>query len=205
MEIQNSDILSQIVKLIEEKHPDKVEDILLECKNVNLSCLNDLQIDNEKKEKLKKYVEANLIGVLIVKKLYENNITYAANDTELIKIYLDIVLNRQKEQNNNIDNQDNHKIEFNIIRIAFVRTLNKYGKEQANGAFKDLYLNNSAKYFTNDYGARDDLNNLINSQYNLKKIILNNIDIEGLNVNNIDDILSSFINSLGEPTNNKKL
>lgn len=149
-----------------------------------------------------KYVSPRDLMSIMTKKLHENGITFLSSESELIDKYVDIVLNKQKNNDaqNNINVQDNYIQQFEIIKAAYISTLNVYDMFQAEEAFRRLYLNNNPECFTNRYGDRTKLENLIAS-YDVKKIIISNINLEGIDINNVDDILHRFMDSLGQNTN----
>jgi len=165
---------------------------------------------------LVKYVKPGDVISLITKKLHESGITYAVNQEELIEKYLDLVLNRQKEQNDivekpnnpdSVDQQNPYIAEFEIIKKAFINTERKYNEtipEQAESAFIKLYLYNNPESFTNSFGDRTKLKELVKT-CDIKKVILSNIDIAGLDINSIEEITSRFKSVIYQDINNKKL
>ena len=84
---------------------------------------------------------------------------------------------------------------FETIKNAYINTLNKYNTNQARCALNDLILYKDINKFTNSYKDRDKLKNILNMD--IKKIILNNINIENLNVNDIKQIVYRFEQSIG--------
>ena len=142
------------------------------------------------REGLIKYVRPSDLVPLMRAKLQEKGIPIPNRDEELIEKYLDIVLNKQ----------NNYREQFEIIKQAYLSTLNAYNTNQAVTAFNDLFLNNSVKYFTNRFGDRERLiKNVL--PYNVKKIIISNIDTTNLDINNINDICQRFVESVNKEFN----
>ena len=137
------------------------------------------------REGLIKYVRPGDLVPLMRAKLQEKGIPVPNRDEELIEKYLDIVLNKQ----------NNYREQFEIIKQAYLSTLNAYNTNQAITAFKDLFLNGSVKCFTNRFGDREKLiKNVL--PYNVKKIIISNIDTTNLDINNINDICQRFLENV---------
>lgn len=134
------------------------------------------------RNKLLKYVDRADVVNIMRSKLAQNGIPMPNNDLELANSYID-VLNKQIKK-------ENFTQDFEMIKRAYVNTMNKYGPVQANFALLEL-LKGSARGFTNDFGDRTKLQQLL-SQTSTKKIILENIDINGLNPNDIVEIARRF-------------
>ena len=142
------------------------------------------------REGLMKYVTPGDLVPLMRVKIQEKGITIPEKDEELIEKYLDIVLNKQ----------NNYCEQFEIIKQAYMSTLSAYDMDQALTAFRELFLNNGVKYFTNRFGDRERLiKNVL--PYNVKKIIISNIDTMNLDINNIDDIFKRFLESVNKEIN----
>lgn len=142
------------------------------------------------REGLMKYVRPGDLVPLLRAKLQEKGVEIPNRDEELIEKYLNIVLNKQ----------NNYREEFEIIKQAYMSTLSAYNINQAITAFKDLFLNGSVKYFTNRFGDREKLIKKV-LPYNVKKIIVSNIDTMNLDINNIDDICQRFLESVNKEFN----
>ena len=136
---------------------------------------------------LEKYVSpGNLINIMR-SKLRENNVSIPNNDSKLVDEYLKIILEKQKNA---------LFIEtFEIIKNAYFNTLNKYDINQARCALNDLILYKNINKFTNDFKDRNKLKTILD--VDIKRVILNNINIQNLNVNDIKQIVYRFEDSIG--------
>lgn len=145
------------------------------------------------REGLMKYVRPGDLVPIMRGKLQEKGIAIPSTDDQLIDKYLGIVLNKQ----------NNYCEQFEIIKQAYISTLRAYNVNQAITAFRDLFLNNSVKYFTNRFGDRDKLKQNV-LPFNIKKIIMSNIDVTNIDINNIDDICQRFLESVNVKLNIEK-
>jgi len=142
------------------------------------------------REGLIKYVRPGSLVPLMRSKLREKGVAIPNSDEELIEKYLDIVLNKQ----------NNYREQFEIIKQAYISTLRAYNTNQAVTAFRNLFLNGDVKYFTNRFGDREKLiKNIL--PFNVKKIVVSNIDTTNLDVNNINDICQRFLESVNKEFN----
>lgn len=137
---------------------------------------------------LMKYVDPRNVVNIMRSKLIEHNKPVPADINALIDSYVNVLAN--KELKSNI----NYIIVYNAIKTAYIDTLDKYGYEQASGSLKSLILSGETKKFTDDKGHRTELQNVLKSvDYKvIKKIVLNEIDLDNLDVNDIDEIVSRF-------------
>lgn len=180
------------IKINSEVHPENKKESIIQFLKGNPNYFTSQQ---KARRGLIKYVHPGDVINLMRTKLNENNVQVPNSDNELIDKYLDILLN--KELNRKTDES------FDIIKNAYINTLNVYNKAQSRFALKELFLNNELKYFTNQYKDRDKLKNLI-LEKNARNIILNGIDINNLDINNIDEIINRFENSIGINDKNKQ-
>ena len=134
-----------------------------------------------------KYVRPGDLIFLMRGKLIENGILIPNNDIELIDKYLNILF--QKQKNDLLPNA------FEIIRNAYINTLNKYNINQSRCALRDLILYKDINKFTNDFKDRDKLKTILNMD--IKEIILNNININQMNVNDVKQFVFRFEESIG--------
>ena len=132
---------------------------------------------------LVKYVKPEDVINIMRSKLNENGIKRPNNDNNLVDQYLNIVLNKDfSKYNSNL---------FEIIKDAYINTSFAYNITQARYALRTLISNNELKYFTNQYKDRDRLKqNILGKE--VIRIILSNIDINNLNINNVEEILMRF-------------
>lgn len=132
---------------------------------------------------LVKYVNPGDVINIMRSKLNENGIKRPNNDNNLVDQYLNIVLNKDfSKYNSNL---------FEIIKDAYINTSFAYNITQARYALRTLISNNELKYFTNQYKDRDRLKqNILGKE--VIRIILSNIDINNLNINNVEEILMRF-------------
>lgn len=144
---------------------------------------------------LVKYVHPGDIISIMREKVRNSGMQIPNSDEMLIQNYLNIMLNVKRELSND---------EFNIIKDAYINTSKAYNIEQAREAMRRMLTNGNLNCFTNSYGDRTKLSNLILHQ-DIRKIILNNINLENLDMNNIDDIVYRFENSIGIHNANLKV
>ena len=138
---------------------------------------------------LTKYVNHKQLLDLIKIKLKENNISTISSNTDLIDNYLNLILDKENVVKELIS-------DFNLIKSAYIDTLNKYGIKHAKYALQQLFLYNNSNYFTNKENGRLKLKITLRNK-NVKKIILSNIDIHALDINNIDDVTNRFVKTIG--------
>ena len=144
--------------------------------------------DSHARAGLEKYVHPGDLISIMRSRLNSNNIPIPNNDDELINHYLDIVLNKNMNKENL----------FDIIKSAYISTLNAYGKAQARAAVNNLIINREIDLFTNSNGDRTRLRSILN--YDIKKIIISNIDISNLDINDIKEIVNRFENIINPET-----
>lgn len=151
---------------------------------------------------LMKYVDSRNVVNIMRSKLIEHNKPVPMDIHTLIDSYVNVLEN--KELKTNI----NYIIVYNLIKSSYVDTFNKYGYKQSSGALKSLILSGKTKNFTDDNGYRTELQRVLKSvdYREIKKIVLNEIDLDNLDVNDIDEIVSRFsqkvINELPVNENN---
>lgn len=102
-------------------------------------------------------------------------------------------LKRQKKTNNE---------KYEIIKKAYIETLNKYGAYQAENALLQLINNNSVKYFTGDENRKQLENHVIFSDVLnvLSRGSINKIESNSLN---IDMVIKSFQDDVIKENNQK--
>lgn len=164
-------------------HPGNEKTAILEYLKGNPNYFTNQQ---SAREGLIKYVHPRDLISLMRNELSKNNIKIPNSDSELVNNYLNLLLNRKNLNNDNVIDK------FNVIKTAYINTFNKYGFRQARAALTNLLINGESKFFTNDFKDRDKIK-LILVDDNIKKIILENIDINNLNINNINEIVDRFI------------
>ncbi len=149
--------------------------------------LNPMYFTNKERarEGLLKYVRPGLLINLMRTKLIENNVSVPSTDEELINEYLNLIINKQ----------NNYQEQYNIIKTAFANTASVYNINQAIGAIKDLYFNNGVQCFTNRFNDRTNLKEKV-INHDARKIILSNIDISGLDLNDTNEVLSRIVNAM---------
>ena len=135
-----------------------------------------------------KYVKNDDVIDLMKTKLTQNNINIPQDINILTQQYLNVVLNRQK--NNQVGSLD-----YEILKKAYIYTKIKYGTEQARTAMQHLLAYGNVSYFTNDFNARTKLVEVIN-KVDISRVILNNIDINNLDINNYDKLINAFEESI---------
>ena len=173
--------LERCIRLTEKKHPGNSKAGLIQYLKSNPMYFTN---DERAREGLIKYVKPRDLIPIMRTKLQENNIPIPQTDKELVEKYIDLVFVK------------NYVKEFEIIKEAYKNTLDKYQQRHADVAFEQLYLNNNILYFTNDFNDRTKLEKQV-LPLDVKKIILNNIDLNGLkDINNISEILYRFKNVL---------
>lgn len=145
--------------------------------------------DNKARAGLAKYVHPGDIISIMRQKLNENNIPIPQNDEELITQYLNILL---------------PKVDlFEIIQTAYINTLNQYNDFQANEALKKLILHDNIQCFTNKFNDRTLLKRYVLGK-DVKRIIFEKINLDNLDVQNINEIINRFKNSINNSIHEKK-
>lgn len=177
--------LEEAIKNTKQTHPKNCEIAILEYLKGNSNYFTNT---NRVRDGLTKYVHPGDLINLMRTKLNENNISIPNNDRELINNYVGLVLS------------DFYKKQYSIISDAYKNTEKAYNKEQALAAIRDLILNNSIKYFTNRFNDRSNLKNCVVG-HDIKRILLNEIDIENLDIENVDEIINRFLNTIVVNTN----
>ena len=135
---------------------------------------------------LTKYVNPNQLVSLMKSRLIQNGIEPRQYVLQLIDQYLDLVFERRH-------NFKPSNLDFSILKNAYVYTEAKYGINQARAALQHLIMENNISYFTNDHNARTQLALAIN-RVDIKQLILNNVNIQGLDINNCDQLIWAFEN-----------
>lgn len=145
--------------------------------------------NNRARDGVCKYVKPGDVINIMRQKLNEKNIQIPHTDNELITKYLDLIL---------------PKVDlFQMIQNAYINTLNAYDERQAITALKSLILNNDIQYFTNKFNDRKILKQNVLG-HDVKKIILKNIDLDNMDINDINEILSRFIQITIQNKNKEK-
>lgn len=185
--IDPSYYLENVIMITEKFYPANSKTAIKEYMHSNATYFTNKK---RAREGLMKYVRPGDLVPLMRAKLQEKGVAIPNKDEELIDKYLDIVLNKQ----------NNYREQFEIIKQAYVSTLSVYDINQAITAFKSLFVYNNVKYFTNRFGDRE---RLIKSvlPYNIKRIIISNIDTTNLDINDINDICQRFIDSVNKDMN----
>lgn len=176
--------LQNAIKVTEKYYPGNSKTAILQYLN---SVSNYFTNKEKARVGLLKYVKPSDVIPLMRKVLQERNMAIPHSDEQLVEQFLNIVLNKQ----------NNYYEQFEIIKRAYTNTFNVYGEGQAAAAFRDLFVNDGVKYFTNRFNDRTDLkNNVI--PYGAKRIILSNINIEGIDPHNVSDVLLRFMQTLSK-------
>lgn len=200
--IEPSYYLDQAIIVTERYYPGNSKPAILKYINGNADSFTRKE---RARQGIIKYVSPQNILTIMKQKLQECGNSINGNASEIIDLYLNLVL-KKNERNitTDLSKQNNYEFEFNIIKKAYSSTLIKYGIEQAETAFKQLFLYKDSRYFTNSLNDRTNLNNYVVNK-NVKEIILRNIDISGLDMvfPNVNDILERFKRTI--VNNNKKL
>lgn len=170
----------QAIKITNTLYPQNTKTAILEYLKGNPNYFTNRE---KARDGLIKYVHPGDVINLMRTKLNQNNIQIPNSDNELVDNYLSILLN--KELKKDIDRS------FEIIKTAYINTLNKYNYEQARTAIKTLLLTGEIHFFTNQFGDRKKLKELMMTK-DVRKIILANINIENLDINNVDEIVNRF-------------
>ena len=178
--------LEEAIKITKQTHPKNCETAILEYLKGNSNYFTNT---NRVRDGLTKYVHPGDLINLMRTKLNENNISIPNSDKELINNYIDLVLS------------DFYKKQFEIISTAYKNTEIAYNQEQAIAAIRDLIVNNSIKYFTNRFNDRTNLRNNVVG-HDIKRILLSGIDIQNLDIENVDEIINRFLNTIVVNTNN---
>lgn len=144
---------------------------------------------NRARDGVLKYVHPGDIINIMRTKLSENNVSIPTTDEELISKYAELVVPKLDL--------------FEIIQTAYKNTLKYYDEKQAKYAVKRLILNDDAGYFTNKFNDRFLLKQYVLG-HDIKKIILNGININDLDVNNIEEIISRFCDTVNNLEHGKQ-
>lgn len=169
--------LERAIKLTNSKYPQNCEKAILEYLNGNPNYFTNLK---KGRQGIIKYVKPGDLINIMRSKLNQEGINIPNTDRDLINSYLNIVLPKNYEKS------------FNIICSAYINTEKVYDEYQARGAIRELLLNNDIRYFTNRFNDRTNLKDNVLG-HNIKKIILNNIDIDNLDVNDYREIIKRFL------------
>lgn len=174
----------QAIKVTDIVHPQNTKEAILQY----LKGYPNYFTNQEKaREGLLKYVQPGDVIGLMRLKLSENNIPIPHSDNELVDEYLKILLT--KELNN-----ENDKF-FEILKNAYINTLNVYNEEQARVALQNLLLSGQTNYFTNRFGDRTRIKQQM-GKVDIRKTILSNINLENLDINDISEIVNRFEQSV---------
>jgi len=177
--------LEEAIKVTKQKHPKNCEIAILEYLKGDSNYFTNA---NRVREGLIKYVNPGDLINIMRTKLNENNINIPNSDKELVNTYIDLVL------------KDFYKNQFEIISKAYKNTEIAYDQNQSIAAIRDLILNNSVKYFTNRFNDRTNLKNNVVG-HDIKRILLSQIDIQNLDIENVDEIINRFLETIQVKTN----
>lgn len=185
----------EAVKVTYKKHPNNVSAAILSYIDGEAKYFTN---EDNVRLGLIKYVEPRNIVNIMRTKLIENNVPVPSSNEILINSYLEQLLSKENEKQENLNEIPE------ILRAAYINTYKKYGERQANDALKEFIKARQTKYFTNDGGYRDKLRNHL-AELNPKKIVLGEIDLNGLDKDNITEIVNRYSASLSYYTsqNNK--
>ena len=176
--------LEEAIRITEKYYPNNSKQAILEYLKGNSQLFTRKE---NVRHGLEKYVSPGDLISIMRSKLKENNVSIPNNDSKLVDEYLKIILEKQKNA---------LFIEtFEIIKNAYFNTLNKYNINQARCALNDLILYKNISKFTNDFKDRDKLKTILN--VDIKRVILNNINIQNLKANDIEQIIYRFEDSIG--------
>lgn len=184
--------LERAVIITNNKYPQNTKEAILQYLKNNPNYFTN---KHKAREGLIKYVRPGDVISLMRTKLNENKIQIPNTDNELVDQYLKIVLNIQRRKEN--DNS------FEILKNAYLNTLKVYDERQARVAIQTLLQTGETHYFTNKFGDRIKLKELIKKQ-DIMRIIISNIDIENLNIKNIKEIVNRFEQSIFMDKKSKK-
>lgn len=176
--------LEEAIRITEKYYPNNSKQAILEYLKGNSQLFTRKE---NVRYGLEKYVSPGDLINIMRSKLKENNVSIPYNDNKLVDEYLKIILEKQKN--------DLFIETFEIIKNAYFNTLNKYNINQAREALNDLILYKTINKFTNDFKDRDKLQMILD--VDIKRVILNNINIQNLNVNDIRKIIYRFEESIG--------
>lgn len=184
--------LEEAIRITEKYYPNNSKQAILEYLKGNSQLFTRKE---NVRYGLEKYVSSGDLISIMRSKLKENNVIIPNNDSKLVDEYLKIILEKQKNA---------LFIEtFEIIKNAYFNTLNKYNINQAREALNDLILYKNINKFTNDFKDRNKLKTILN--VDIKRVILNNINIQDLNVNDIKQIVCRFEDSIGLNQNQNRI
>ena len=184
--------LEEAIRITEKYYPNNSKQAILEYLKGNSQLFTRKE---NVRYGLEKYVSPGDLISIMRSKLKENNVIIPNNDSKLVDEYLKIILEKQKNA---------LFIEtFEIIKNAYFNTLNKYNINQAREALNDLILYKNINKFTNDFKDRNKLKTILN--VDIKRVILNNINIQDLNVNDIKQIVCRFEDSIGLNQNQNRI
>lgn len=170
--------LELAIKKTEKKHPGNSKAAIKKYLTGDATYFTNFE---RSREKLLKYVQPRDLIPFMRSKLANNKITIPQKDDELIDIYVKLVTDNQKNYNN--------------IKNTYIDTISKYNISQARFALKSLIQSNDCRYFTNVNNGRSILQKMVEDT-NVMSVILDNIDIENLNIENVDDIVLRFEETL---------
>ena len=164
------------VKMTNKVHPQNTKEAISQYLKGNANYFTNR---NRVREALIKYVNPRDVITIMRLKLAENGIVKSMNEDRLIDEYVKLVLTK--------DLLDC----FEFIKIAYVSTITKYGRNQADIALSLLIKNKDIRCFTNEFKCRTNLEKYVLDK-DILQIILSGIDIKNLDVNNIDEIVNRF-------------
>lgn len=186
--------LEKAILVNEQKYHGSSKNAILEYLNGDSSRFTR---DQNVRDGLMKYVSLNDLEILMTLELRnDDNSLFYPNKEAMVEDYVNSVLLKHND----------YGYIFGLIEIAYKNTMVVHGKTQADFAFKKLYSEGFVNGFTNKYGDRQNIiDNVLNKNIDIKKVILNNIDYESIDINNSNDILQSFLNTVGSVDLNNTL
>lgn len=187
----NKCYFEKAVKATYRKHPNNIETAIL-C-YIEKGVANYFTNEDNVRLGLIKHVKPSDVLNIMRSKLKEDNVPVPIDNNELINSYLVQILPKEnKEEVSQDETLDNIS---EVLKNAYVNTCKKYGKYQADRALKEFIIHNEVKHFTNDDGYRDELSHKLEGK-SPKKIVLLGIDLNGLDSNNIDEVVNRYGESL---------
>lgn len=163
--------LNYAIEQTEKKHPGNSRQAII---NYFIGSSTGFTRDNFARDGLEKYVPKNVLVELLE---YDKN---KGNFEDCVDQYL--------KKTNAED------IRYNLIKDAYVTTLRKYDVVQAKRALLLYFRIGDARGFTRDKNVRKNIESI--SPEEMKKIILKNIAVDGIDVNQPLDIIQRFEETL---------
>jgi len=197
--------LEKAIKVTQMYYPNNCEIALEQYLKGNANYFTNKE---RARDGLIKYVHpGNLINIMREKVRYRG-MQIPNSDEMLIQTYLYIIFNVDKKSTMHYEIGDSKKTKSNneleIVKSAYINTARVYSIHQARAAMKELLINKNLACFTDQFSDRTNLKSLMLS-CDIKRLILENINLENLDVNNIYEIISRFEDSIGMNISNTKI